>query len=633
MRGARAVWAAEDARGAEEGQWPEWPGAEAWARGVEVVQGQASGVADGLRAGGGLRVALCQVESRVADFGGNVDACAAAVARAAACGAHVALLPELALSGYPPQDLLLRASFLASHATALAALSARVPPPLVTLLTGPAHGGGGGLLRNVVWALADGEVREVGQKALLPCYGPFCEPRHFAPRPMLTRPPPLLQVAGLALGLAVCEDLWAGPRYAGDAPLELLARAGADVLLVPMAAPWRPGQARARALLAAQAAATHAIPLLFVNALAVEDGLLFDGGSRLHLAGGATALALPQFRSAVAVYQLPPPRRLQRTPLAVSLPMPVAPPPPSAASRLLEALRTGLAASWAAVAPRAILVPLDGSLAAAMTLALATYALPNARVTAVAIPTAYGSGYRGGGVEDEDVIAQLANAAGATLLHLPPSAASPPPALSLPQEVECEEECGGEDGWRAVDAALGAAAGAGRLLLLCTAHKTQLAVGALPASGGLAAGLAPLADVRWARLPALAHALQALAPALLPEALLPSLLARHAAERLGRRGLCLLPARTPMARLDDAVRLLQEDAMPPQEAAALLQTLDGEEGSPLDAAACLAALDRAQGLQRRLPPLLHVSARAFPTHVLPLLYRPSPPPEAAQGIE
>ena len=246
-----------------------------------------------------MKVGLAQIDCWVGDLEGNVARCTAAVEEAAGGGAELVVLPELAVTGYPPRDLLLDDSFVEAAIEATSDLAERVqgaPPVVVGTVARaphrpPRHPG----LHNVVAVLQGGQVGGAIAKRLLPAYDVFHEPRWFLPGE--ARGP--LEVGGRRVGLLVCEDLW-DEGYPVHPPGELRA-AGAELLVCSAALPFRAGRAEARLGHARRAG----LPVVHVSAVGAQDELIFDGRSFATDADGELVAQLPAFREAVEVVDVP----------------------------------------------------------------------------------------------------------------------------------------------------------------------------------------------------------------------------------------------------------------------------------------------------------------------------------------
>ena len=243
---------------------------------------------------GWLRVALCQIDAVVGDFDGNVRRVLDASSRAERLGADVAVFPELVLTGYPPEDLLLEPDFVAASERALAAVAARSAGCAVVVGYVAESGG----LRNSAAVCRRGEVRGVAVKELLPNYGVFDEQRWFVPG---AGDSPVFRIGGGPVGVVICEDAWAP-----SGPVARLAAAGAGIVLSLNASPYRArARAERREVLVARACGESGCPIVYVNLVGGQDELVFDGDSTVVAADGSLLACLAQFREEVAVVDVP----------------------------------------------------------------------------------------------------------------------------------------------------------------------------------------------------------------------------------------------------------------------------------------------------------------------------------------
>lgn len=239
-----------------------------------------------------LRVATCQLDTVVGDLDGNVDAVLAALAEAEAHGCDLAVFPELTLTGYPPEDLLLRPAFVEANLAALERVAAATRNCVAVV----GFVDGGDALGNAAAICAGGRVHGVVRKQLLPNYGPFDERRYFEPGGV---DQPLFEIAGVPVGVTICEDAWAP---AG--PIARAAGGGAHVVLVLNASPYHRGKASDRERMIATRAADAGAAIVYANLVGGQDELIFDGGSFVVDAEGSLVARSPQFREHLAVAEL-----------------------------------------------------------------------------------------------------------------------------------------------------------------------------------------------------------------------------------------------------------------------------------------------------------------------------------------
>ena len=241
-----------------------------------------------------IRVAGAQMDLTVGDLDGNVERILAAMAWAEELQADVLLLPELAVTGYPPEDLLLRRRFIEANLQAVYRLAAKAGQ--TTAVVGfvdrtqgapKRDDAGPGRLHNAAALLAGGRVRGIYHKVLLPNYGVFDEDRYFVPG---SAPAALWDINGAVAGVSVCEDIWVA-----DGPPAQQAAAGADILLNINGSPYHRGKDSEREEMLRARAEAARLPLVYLNMVGGQDELVFDGGSMVIDAAGDLLYRSPQF--------------------------------------------------------------------------------------------------------------------------------------------------------------------------------------------------------------------------------------------------------------------------------------------------------------------------------------------------
>ena len=232
-----------------------------------------------------LSIALAQINPTVGHLRANHDREREARAQAAGRGAELVVYPELVVSGYPPEDLVLKPFFLDQIEQLVGVLAAETVDGGPALLLGTPWRVEG-MVYNAALLLDGGGVAAVRLKYDLPNYGVFDEKRVFAAGP----PPAPLEFRGVRLGVMVCEDMWT-PAVAGA-----LAKAGAELLVVLNGSPFETGKSGRRLELAQTRAGETGLPLLYVNQVGGQDELVFDGGSFALDAGGEVVAQAPAFR-------------------------------------------------------------------------------------------------------------------------------------------------------------------------------------------------------------------------------------------------------------------------------------------------------------------------------------------------
>ncbi len=342
-----------------------------------------------------IRLSLAQINSTVGDLPGNLEKVLDHARRAREEGADLVLFPELCLSGYPPEDLLLQPRFTADNAAALEKAAKTLPRGLAALV-GFAEGAPGRLY-NAAALVLDGRVRAVYRKQRLPNYGVFDEQRYF----VAGRKPLLFRVRDVTAGVTVCEDIWV-PR----GPALQAARAGARLVLNLSASPYHAGKSSERLKTLKDRVRETGAAFAYCNAVGGQDELVFDGGS-LVLDGRNRLLArAPQFEEALLTVDLdlPAARKPPRGALALSLP--AAPPaplsPPSRTSALraeplpeLEEIYTALVTGTRDYLRKngfqKAVIGLSGGIDSSLVACVAADALGKDNVTGVTLPSKFNS--------------------------------------------------------------------------------------------------------------------------------------------------------------------------------------------------------------------------------------------------
>jgi len=277
-----------------------------------------------------LRIALAQVNATVGDLDGNAGLIVEWTRRAAARGARVVVFPEMMLTGYPVEDLALRASFVEASIAALHAVAARLEAEGlggIAVVTGyldrrtdlaPRTGLPAGAPLDAAALLHGGRVVITSAKHHLPNYGVFDEFRYFVPGDTL----PVFRVPveggeSVEVAMAICEDLWQD-----GGPVAVCARSGAGLLAVPNASPYERGKDDVRLDLCVRRAREAGAALAYANMIGGQDELVFDGDSILVAADGALVARGPQFEEALVM---------------ADLDLPAAPPDPGPADQPVDA--------------------------------------------------------------------------------------------------------------------------------------------------------------------------------------------------------------------------------------------------------------------------------------------------------
>jgi NAD+ synthase (glutamine-hydrolysing) len=224
----------------------------------------------------------------VGDLGGNAERIVTALGRAEQAGADLAVFPELAIPGYPPEDLLLKPGFVADNLEVLhkvAAATGRCAAVVGFVDEGRLD------LHNAAAVCALGEVQSVYHKQVLPNYGVFDEQRYFAPGTGATQ---LVRVGGVRVGVSICEDAWTP-----TGPISTQAAGGAELIVNINASPYYRDRLAERKRMLATRAADSSCVLVYVNLVGGQDELVFDGASVVFDANGDLLASAPQFEERV----------------------------------------------------------------------------------------------------------------------------------------------------------------------------------------------------------------------------------------------------------------------------------------------------------------------------------------------
>jgi NAD+ synthase (glutamine-hydrolysing) len=452
-----------------------------------------------------VRVALAQIDTVVGDIAGNERLIADALRDAAAAGADVTLVPELAVTGYPPEDLLLRPAFAAAARAAVERLAEGVRRGIAVI----GFPDWDGDCRNAAGIVADRRLQAVYHKRFLPNYGVFDEARYFRAGDV----PMVLDVLGRRIGIAVCEDIWYPSPVASD-----LAAARVDLVCCISSSPYHRGKGDRREAMLATRADDCSAALAFCNQVGGQDDLVFDGRSAVFDAGGELVARAPQFSEHLLVVDIDPAtsaRRRLREPLSRRLPgapedrlTRIEARPPAAREEeeppgpVVAAALSDEAEVWGALALGVrdyvdkngfpgVLLGLSGGIDSALTAAIAADAIGPERVTGVALPSAYSSPESLAGAQ------ALAEALGVRLIELPIAGvvAAFEDALAetfagLPADIT-EENLQA----RARGTLLMALSNKLGPLVLATGNKSEMSVGYSTLYGDMVGGFAPLRDL------------------------------------------------------------------------------------------------------------------------------------------
>jgi len=543
-----------------------------------------------------LRLAAAQLDLVVGDLVGNVDRLRAAYDRAAAAGCHLVAFPELSVTGYPPEDLLLRPAFVEQAHASLTAFAAHTGAT-AAVVGFPERDG---LLHNSAAVCADGAVRGVYRKHLLPNYAVFDEARWFVPS---TVDGPLFVVGGVRVAVTVCEDAWSP-----TGPIATQAAAGAELIVNVNASPFYAGRLAEREAMLAERARAAGVPILYVNLVGGQDELVFDGASLLVGPDGSVVARAPQFVDDLLVVDVDVPTGPAG---AVTLPEvlvsgPSAPPdpprppalatPPDPVREVYEALVLGTRDYVTKNGFSDVLIGLSGGIDSSLVAAIAVDALGADHVHGVLMPSRFSSG---GSITDAEALADALGIATETIPIEPAHAAF----LAMLDDTFAGRAPGlAEENLQARvrGTILMTMSNKFDWMVLTTGNKSEMATGYSTLYGDMAGGFAVIKDVPKMLVYELCRDRNARAGrAVIPEAVLTK--APSAELRPDQRDSDSLPE---YADLDPIIEgYVERDRS--------IADLVGE-GHPVDDVTRVARLvDRNEYKRRQAPPGVRVSPKAF----------------------
>ena len=425
-----------------------------------------------------MKIGFAQINPTVGDLRGNCELILGAYQRLAAAGAELVLTPELAITGYPPQDLIFKSRFVPENLAVLDKLHARVgnAPLLVGFVD--RNQGRGKPFHNAAALLERGKPIRKTYKSLLPTYDVFDEDRYFEPA---TRVEPF-EVQGKKIGVTICEDIWTDeylPRPLYDVePARSLVEQGAEIILNLSASPFRLGAPACRLEMIAAQARTYHRPICYCNAVGGNDQLIFDGNSIAVNASGDSITQLAAFREDEKIVDTGSIHAIEfreaKTP-----------------EQLFAALSLGLGDYCRKCNFRSAVLGLSGGVDSAVTAVIAVDALGAKNVTGVSMPSPYSSR---GSIDDAR---GLARSLGIKFLEIPITEGFKIFKGQFKEIFKGLPENETEENMQPRLRAMTLMALSNKFgdLVLSTGNKSELSVGYCTLYGDMAGGLAVISDV------------------------------------------------------------------------------------------------------------------------------------------
>jgi len=427
-----------------------------------------------------MNIAISQINTTVGDFEGNSDKIVDAWRHADEAGAELIVLPELALCGYPPRDLLSKPAFLRQNQVALERLAKRGGRAVAVVGYASVNETNSGRpARNSAAVLRDGQVAALRHKTLLPTYDVFDEDRYFEPATDNTP----VEILGKKIGITICEDIWndevfLNDRRYGRSPTDELTDGGAELLLNLSASPWNLGKEHSRHVLLSQLSTKAGCPVVYCNLVGGNDELVFDGGSQYYNGHGVLGASGEMFAEDLLLVD-------------TETIVPKSSDTSGDDEKIHKALSLGVRDYLHKCGFASAVIGLSGGIDSAVTAAVAVDALGAENVRGVAMPSQYSSQ---GSLEDAK---KLANALGIQydVVAIEPVFEQLKSQLSKIFEGLNEDTAEENMQARIRGNILMSMSNKFSSLLLTTGNKSELAVGYCTLYGDMCGGLAVISDL------------------------------------------------------------------------------------------------------------------------------------------
>jgi len=548
-----------------------------------------------------MRIGICQIDPTVGDLEGNATLITDWATRSAESGCQITVFPELALTGYPPEDLLLNASFVDRAEQELRSVAKLIKSTVA--LVGCIERRPEGLF-NAVAVVADGVIHGYARKCRLPNYGVFDEPRYFEPAESGS----IISVDDVLLGISICEDIW----FPGQPTADVVS-AGAQILINCSASPYHAGKGAERLEMLRSRAGEHKRPIVYAALVGGQDELVFDGQSIALDASGRVLATGAQFKEDLVVVDLQPSRSEHSAdsgirPLAQLFSDQRAPSKlsnaglkaePEAALDPVEEVEAALSLGLRSYVKKnrfnGVVFGVSGGIDSAVVATLAVDALGSDSVHAAVMPSPWSS------AETQQDARDLCSNLGIELFELPISEAMEAYGRTL---VEVPEGPGLTVADENIQARirgnlLMALSNRHGWLVLTTGNKSELAVGYSTLYGDAAGGFGLLKDVPKQLVYQLARLRNQRSDCPIPDSII--VRAPSAELRPGQKDEDSLP---PYPVLDEILRLYVEQRLDSKSIVAA-----GHDQTTVERV--LALVDRAEYKRRQYPPGVKITPLAF----------------------
>lgn len=425
-----------------------------------------------------LKISIAQINLTVGDLSGNTELMLDAIEKAKSESADLIVFPELSVSGYPPEDLLFRPGFIKRIEQCIQKL-AEGADDITAIIGAPVHHNG--KLYNQALALNNGEVIAQYAKQKLPNYRVFDEKRYFKPGTENC----IIDINGINVGLLICEDIWR------ETPAKSVVQAGAELLCIINASPFRLGKSDERHSMLRQSSSEHSCPIVYTNLVGGQDELVFDGDSCVYDKAGQLIYQAPVFEGGIFTADVP----------INTSGKSLIPKSYSDNELMYQALVTGVRDYVNKNGFPGVLFGLSGGIDSALVAAIAVDALGKDKVEAVMMPFRYTSSMS---VEDAR---KEAETLGIKYRELPIEPIFNSFMQTLDNEFAGTEQDTTEENLQARTRGVLLMAMSNKLgkMLLATSNKSEMSVGYATLYGDMSGGFAPLKDVSKTRVYELAR--------------------------------------------------------------------------------------------------------------------------------